>query len=42
MGAYTEAQGLVKVNSAILDLTSFGYKQFSCGCVIPNKIHLSN
>ena len=42
MGIYTEAQGLVKVDSAILDLTSFGSNQFSYGCVIPNKIHLSN
>ena len=39
-GVNTKAQGLVKVSSAILDL--IGFNQFSYGCVIPNKIHLSN
>ena len=39
MGVNT-AQGLVKVNSAILNLV--GSNQFSYGCVIPNKIRLSN
>ena len=36
----TKAQSLVKVSSAILDL--IGSNQFSYGCVIPNKINLSN
>ena len=40
MGVNTEAQGLVKVDSAILALV--GSNQFSYGCVIPNKIHLPN
>ena len=40
MGINTKAQGLVKVNSAILD--PIGSNQFSYGCVIPNKIHLPN
>ena len=40
MGIYTEAQGLVKVNSAILDLVSSN--QFPYSIVIPNKVHLSN
>ena len=41
MGVNTKAQGLVKVSSAILDLT--GSNQFSYGCVIPNKsIYLTN
>ena len=40
MGLYTEAQGLVKVNSTILVLV--GFNRFSYGCVIPNKIHLYN
>ena len=40
MGIYTEAKGLVTVDSAILDLV--GSNQFSYGYVIPNKIHLSN
>ena len=40
VGVYTKAQGLVKVDSVTLDLV--GSDQFSCGCVIPNKIHLSN
>ena len=40
MGVYTEAQGLVKVDSTILDLVDS--KQFSYGWVISNKIHLPN
>ena len=40
MGINTQAQGLVKVSAAILDLVDSS--QFSYGCVIPNKIHLSN
>ena len=36
----TKAQGLVKVSSAILDL--IGSNQFFYGCVMSNKIHLSN
>ena len=39
MGVYTEAQSLVK-DLAILDLV--GSNQFFYGCVIPNKIHISN
>ena len=52
MGLYPEAQGPVKVNSAILDLVGsevdstildlVGSNHFSYGCVIPNKIQLSN
>ena len=37
---YTEAEGVVKVNSAIMHV--IGLNQFSYGCVNPNKIHLSN
>ena len=41
MGVYIpEAQGLMKVNFATLDLV--GSNQFSYGHVIPNKIYLSN
>ena len=40
MGVYTKAQGLVKVDSTILDLV--GSKQFSYVWVISNKIHLPN
>ena len=40
MGVYTEAQGLMKADSTILDLV--GSNQFSYGCVIPNQIHLPN
>ena len=40
MGVNTEAQGLVKVSSAILDLVDSN--QFSYGYVIPNKTHLFN
>ena len=40
MGVYTKAQGLMKVDSAILNLV--GSNQFSYGCVISNKIQLSN
>ena len=40
MGLNTQAQGLVKVSAAILDPADSN--QFSYGCVISNKIHLSN
>ena len=40
IGLNAKAQGLVKVSSAILDLVDSN--QFSYGCVISNKIHLSN
>ena len=43
MGIYTEAQGLVKVDSAILDLTSFGSNQFSYDVSFLTKsIYLTN
>ena len=40
IGINTKAQGLVKVISIILDLVDSN--QFSYGCVISKKIHLSN